>query len=77
MRREDQTESIIYVDHAPPHKKAIFTDALADYGIGHKYIPARMTGLVQPADVCWLKTIKNEYQKRWANWYFKIEKLLL
>ena len=32
-------------------------------------VPARMTGLVQPADVGWFKSIKASYHRSWTDWY--------
>ena len=68
VRRHDKQETLLYLDHAPPHRKALLTDSMIDYGITHRLIPSRMTNLVQPADVCWFKTIKAQYQRRWTNW---------
>ena len=39
-------------------------------------IPSRLTGLLQPADVCWfasLKTIKH-YYRLWNDWFISVEK---
>jgi hypothetical protein len=68
VRRNEQQETLLYIDHAPPHRKALLTDTMIDYGITSRLIPGRMTNLVQSADVCWFKIIKAQYQRRWTIW---------
>jgi hypothetical protein len=31
-------------------------------------VPKRMTGLLQPADVCWMRPLKLKFKERWQNW---------
>jgi len=31
-------------------------------------VPKRMTALLQPADVCWMRSLKLKFKERWQNW---------
>ena len=33
------------------------------------YIPKRLTSLLQPADVCWMESLKRAYKDKWNNWF--------
>jgi hypothetical protein len=32
-------------------------------------IPSRMINLLQPADVCWFRTLKQKYHVLWNTWF--------
>ena len=34
-----------------------------------KFIPPRLTNLLQPAVVCWFRSIKAQFSERWCEWY--------
>jgi hypothetical protein len=37
-------------------------------------IPPRLTGLLQPADVCWLSGLKKHYHRLWNQWFLNEDK---
>ena len=39
------------------------------------YIPGRMTGLLQPADVGWFATVKKSYKRKWNDWFMNEERI--
>ncbi|CAF0916277.1 unnamed protein product [Brachionus calyciflorus] len=47
---------------------------LEDLNIEYSFIPPRLTSLVQPADVCWLKSFKKHYYEKWSNWFLNDHK---
>ena len=67
--RENQTNSVLFLDNAPCHKTLSVKEKLDEFKIKLEMIPPRMTRLVQPADVSWFRSIKSEYHKQWTNWY--------
>ncbi|RNA23859.1 Pogo transposable element with [Brachionus plicatilis] len=47
------------------------TDAKLQLDSARFIIPSRLTGLLQPADVCWFSKFKSEYHERWNDWFMK------
>ncbi|RNA17765.1 pogo transposable element with KRAB domain-like [Brachionus plicatilis] len=39
------------------------------------YVPASLSNILQPADVCWFKLFKNKYKIHWNDWFLNDEKL--
>jgi hypothetical protein len=37
-------------------------------------IPPRITGLLQPADVCWFAGLRKQYHRLWTYWFLTEEK---
>ena len=67
--RLGQSKSVLILDNAPCHKTTKVKEKFRESLIDLMYIPPRMTGILQPADVSWFKTLKQEYHKRWTEWY--------
>ena len=65
----NQRKSLLFLDNATCHKTADVKTKLDEFKIDLEMIPPRMTGLVQPADVGWFRSIKAHYIRKWSNWY--------
>ena len=61
-------------DQAPCHTtsraKASFTNA----SVNLNWVPKRMTSILQPADVAWMRPLKVAYFKKWNNWLINAPK---
>jgi transposase-like protein len=64
-------DPVVFLDKAPCHRKLALIDYCAKHGIKIMHIPAHLTGLLQPADVSWLRTIKLGYENCWTQWFQK------
>lgn len=71
--RIGQTKSVLILDQAPCHRTKEVKDRFKESGIDLLYITPRMTGILQPLDVSWFKILKQEYHKRWTEWYLSDE----
>ena len=69
-----QKKPILYLDSAPCHTCSETLKFLEDLNIEYSFIPPRLTSLVQPADVCWLKSFKKHYYEKWSNWFLNDHK---
>ena len=67
--RHNQKNALLFIDSAPCHKPSGVKTKLNQFNIDLEMIPPRMTGLVQPADVSWFRSVKAVYKKNWTNWY--------
>ena len=67
--RNGQDKSHLILDQAPCNKHQKTKKKLSEYRIRPIYIPARLTCLLQPADVAWFKSLKAQYRDKWTNWY--------
>lgn len=67
--RQNQSKSLLFLDNATCHTTPSVRKKLNNFKIKLEMIPPRMTGIVQPADVGWMKSIKAEYHRKWTNWY--------
>lgn len=74
MLRKGQRNSIMFWDHAPCHLTQSVQIKAHKHGIGLEYIPKRMTQLLQPGDVSWMRFIKAEYLKLWQDWFLNSDK---
>jgi hypothetical protein len=74
MLRKNQNKSLLFIDHAPYHLKHEVQKEAFKRNIDLEYIPARMTQLLQPNDVCLMSFIKAEYLKLWTDWFINSEK---
>ncbi|CAF0746026.1 unnamed protein product [Brachionus calyciflorus] len=61
--KKSQKKPIFYFDQAPCHKSPILKEFMDDLNINYSYIPSRLTTLLQPADVCWIKSFKRAITK--------------
>lgn len=66
--RNNQRTPMIFLDQATCHSSAETRRTFAKYNIRLNFIPKRMTGLLQPADVTWFSSMKNEYRRLWTQW---------
>jgi len=55
MLRHGQKKSLLFVDHATCHLTMPFQAEAHRRNIKLEFIPARMTQLLQPADVSWIR----------------------
>ncbi|RNA25757.1 pogo transposable element with KRAB domain-like [Brachionus plicatilis] len=69
-------KSLIILDRAKCHTQESFKDSLASCGCKLAFIPLSLTNILQPADVCWFKFLKNKYSLHWNNWFLYGQKLL-
>lgn len=74
--KRSQKNPILYFDQAPCHKSPIVTKFMKDLNIKYSFIPPRLTGLLQPADVSWLKSFKKLYVEKWTDWFLNDPKSL-
>ena len=58
----------LLIDSAPCHKNAEFKSALEARGIRLHLIPPRLTNTLKPADVSWMKELKDNYRLLWNDW---------
>ena len=66
--------SVLLLDHAPCHLTRQVKDKLANCNINPIYIPKRLTNMLQPADVSWMRPIKRAFHEKWQNWFLNEEK---
>ncbi|CAF1108061.1 unnamed protein product [Brachionus calyciflorus] len=69
-----QKKPILYLDSAPCHVSSSTTEFMDDLNFEYSYIPPRLTSLLQPADVCWLKSFKKCYYEKWTQWFLNDSK---
>ena len=51
-------ELFLIQDQAPPHIEKTFQRSLKEAHIYSRFIPKRMTSILQMADVCWFSAMK-------------------
>jgi hypothetical protein len=74
MRRRSQRSAVLVHDLARCQTSVHFQEAAAQARVDLVHIPARMTGLLQPADVFWICLIKRMFRRRWQHWFVHEEK---
>jgi hypothetical protein len=74
MQSYKLTKVCLIIDSAQCHKTVKVLSKCAEFNIKHMLIPPRLTGLLQPADVCWFSGLKKHYHRLWANWFLNEEK---
>ena len=67
--RSGHDKGILIWDAATCHVSAAVKEKAKSLKIDEIMIPAGMTNLLQPADVCWFKTFKQSFRRKWMNWY--------
>jgi hypothetical protein len=55
-------------DNATCHSSAEVEEHLLKTKIVPIFVPPRMTGLLQPADVCWFRSFKLAFRRKYMNW---------
>ena len=75
VHRCNQKDAQLYLDQAPPHKPLCVKNKFSENCVRLHFIPARLTSLLQPADVGWFHCVRNEYRIRWTKqgkkWYIE------
>ena len=64
----------LLIDSAPCHTTEAFKQSLETRGIKLHYVPPRLTNILQPADVAWMKSLKQSYRDLWDNWMINAPK---
>ncbi len=74
MGRHKKQRILLHLDNSPVHKRKDIMEIFRANSIEVSYLPARMTSLLQPADVGWFRSLKSQYHKRWQVWYLNAPK---
>jgi len=56
---------LLFIDSAPCHLTTQVRDELNQHNIDTLVVPPRMTNLLQPLDVCIMKSFKSKYHEKW------------
>lgn len=70
----NETSAFLVLDQAPCHTTARVKSCLEANKISYVYVPKRMTNLLQPADVSWMRSIKLMFKQKWQTWLIEGEK---
>jgi len=76
MRKYNLKKLYFMIDCAKCHEKQTVRDYCDKKGIVVKFVPKRLTNLLQPADVMWFASIKMHYGEKWNDWFIYDEKKL-
>jgi len=74
MLRHNKSRVLLHLDNSPVHKRSDLLSAFKQNGVEVSYFPARMTSLLQPADVGWFRSLKAQYHSKWQEWYLSSPK---
>lgn len=66
---QDQKGSTFVIDSAKCHLTNSVSEQITQLGLNKAIVPPRMTNLLQPADVCWLASIKKQLHTKWNQWF--------
>jgi len=77
MISQGYSKILVIIDQATCHKKLTESYDLIEKGIHVLYIPGRMTGFLQPADVGWFAAIKKCYSCNKKNNAFRFSIMLM
>ena len=55
-------------DHATCHTTKEVKDAMALENVRLTYVPRRLTNLLQPADIAWMRVLKCAFHRKWSDW---------
>ena len=67
--RKNIKNPILLLDQAKCDMSLRVKLKLAENNIRLELVPPRMTGIVQPADVCWFSSLKKHYHRLWSEWF--------
>lgn len=56
------------MDHAPCHSTSLVRNSCISNNIEITYIPKRLTNMLQPADVAWMRPLKIAFHRLWNDW---------
>ena len=71
MADKEIDKSVILLDSAKCHNTKLVKEKLMECSIKKLQIPPRMTNLLQPADVCWFRPLKQSYHTLWNDWFLE------
>ena len=60
--------AVLVLDQASCHTAIIFKDAMSRARTSLFFVPARMTKLLQPADVSIFQSLKSRFCEKWRKW---------
>ena len=66
--------STLILDHATCHTSKRVKAFLESHNISPIYVPKRLTNLLQPADVSWMRPLKEKFKDRWMEWMLHADK---
>jgi len=58
----------LVLDQATCHLTKEVKDVMKQHKIEVQYVPKRLTNLLQPADISWMRTLKAAYHVKWNDW---------
>ena len=64
----------LMLDQAPCHSTSKVKNASAERNSKLIFIPKRLTCLLQPADVSWMRSLKHSFELKWTDWMTNSEK---
>ena len=71
--RTNELENVyLLIDQAQCHTTSKVKQVCTDRNVNLIHIPKRMTNLLQPADVSWMRPFKHAFQERWNNWFINV-----
>ncbi|CAF0774012.1 unnamed protein product [Brachionus calyciflorus] len=73
---KDLQKPTLVFDQATCHVTKKVNDYLTIKNINKIHIPKRLTNLLQPADVSWMRPLKRAYHERWQNWLINEERTI-
>ena len=74
MHEKNLSQLTLLIGQAPCNKISKVNSALLARNIKSAFIPKRVTNLLQPADVAWMRPLKNLYHKKWNDWLLNAPK---
>ena len=74
MSRQAKSRILLHLDNSPVHKRNDLMERFKANNVEVSFFPARMTSLLQPADVGWFRSLKLQYHQRWQEWYLNAPK---
>jgi hypothetical protein len=74
MESNGLSSVLLILDQARCHLTAKVKARCEELHIKCLYIPPRLTGLLQPADVCWFSVLKKHYHRLWNDWFINADK---
>ena len=67
--RSGFNNAVLLWDNAPCHLTAEVKENSDKSKVTPIMVPPRMTGLLQPADVCWFRSFKLAFRRKYMDWY--------
>ena len=64
----------LILDKAPCHSSLKVKNATEERYSKLLFIPKRLTCLLQPADVSWMRSLKHSFELKWTDWMTNSEK---